>query len=847
MKKLILSLGLVLILCGTVFGDRYGNVYHEVQVKDEVGMPVTTITSVEIYAPSSTTDAVIYKGANKQLTITLPMTTTSDNTTLVDGVFSWWGPSDYAYSITDGNNVIGTANHRNRTASEGPIVFPSYIVAISSTTYLDAATITMGTSLDWVINAGTTPDLITFTPLTDSTSIFSVGTTAKTADFRTWGATAGYDMQWDASRNMLAFRDSAVLGIGGAATSAAADFTIYHTADTLALTITAVVADQTVHFGDGTIATDVIFQNTTVAGSDVWWDDSEEEWNFGGASTLGVDVKTWGTTASTYMLWDESDDELEFILADLKITEGSQIEFVNIGDGLTDWVIDIATDETLLFLPTEITDDQIFAIGNATYTSDFRLFGATASTVAFDASGDLVTFTDYDVLISDADYLYFGADKDFALHSTTTKYLTFTPLAATDDYGVTLGVDQSGVDLQAFGATTGESVTWDASADSLTTVGDLALFTMTGTTVPFRVDATGTVASGNAIELETTSGPIQILADGSTTGNITIDAQNTITIVSTDADATGIYLHANGGASETIKLHSDQGTGDESIILDSDVGGITLNANAGSIDIEAVGATVGDLRLISGDTMTVQATTIIDVAGALNEQTTYCTFGSNPICMTNDGSDCAGAASETDFMIVDGTNFEFFTLTAGTQAIKFPVQTALGLNLRLDATDDEGMELGEGITASSKSAFTVGTDAFYLKVSFYVTDVNDFDILAVGFRLAEAYNQDLYAYNTYAGINVNNGTINGIWELNGSDANETDLGETWADTETHTLEVRISAAKAVTQLLDGAAVTTPLAFSWTDADTVVPFFQILGDATAAGEVAIQSWECGLQY
>jgi len=606
MKRLTMILMLLALLLGTASARETGLVYHEIQVVDELGEKVTTISSVEIYTPDTTTNQTIYQDRNKKNAITLPMATSSTNTTLSNGYFYWYGADGYDFSITDGTNVATNANHRTRTSSEGTLVFPSYLTAISSSAYLDAESITMGTSLDWVINAGTSADLITFTPATDSTSVFSVGTTAKTADFRVWGATAGYDMQWDASRNMLAFRDSAVLGFGGAATSAAADFTIYHTAATGVLTITAVAADETIVFGDETIATDVKFDNTTTAGADVWWDDSSETWHFG-ATNIGVDVKFWGDTAGVYALWDEDADEMVFVTADLKISQTSQIEFIDATDSLTDWTIDNATDETLLILPTETTDDQSINLGNATNTTDLRLFGATASTVVFDASGDLVTFTDYDVLISDADYLYFGADKDFSVHSTTTKYLTFTPLAATDDYGVTFGADETGCDIKAFGKTTGEYIAWDASADSLTVVGDLMLVTATGTTVPIRLDATGTVAAGNAIELETTSGPIQILADGASTGDITLDAQDTITLVSTDNGVAGIYLHLNGGTSETIKIHSDLGTGDESIHLASDAGGITINAAAGSVDIEAVGAEDGDIGINAGDDMTITA------------------------------------------------------------------------------------------------------------------------------------------------------------------------------------------------------------------------------------------------
>ncbi|KKL04411.1 hypothetical protein LCGC14_2616340, partial [marine sediment metagenome] len=93
--------------------------YHEIQVVDERGVKVTTITSVEIYAPDTTTDAVIYSDRGEQNAITIPMTTSSTNTTLVDGFMSWYGPDGYDFSFTDGTNIATNANHRTRTSSEG--------------------------------------------------------------------------------------------------------------------------------------------------------------------------------------------------------------------------------------------------------------------------------------------------------------------------------------------------------------------------------------------------------------------------------------------------------------------------------------------------------------------------------------------------------------------------------------------------------------------------------------------------------------------------------------------------------------------------------------------------------
>ncbi len=145
MKKLLYIL-LILALCTPVFADRFGNVGHSIQVVDEVGAKVTTISSVNIYAPGTTTNAVIYKGRNKTDVITLPMTTGSTNTTLSNGGFTWFGTSDWSFSITDGTNIATNADHRDRSASEGTLVFPSYLTSISTTTYTDAQSATFGST-----------------------------------------------------------------------------------------------------------------------------------------------------------------------------------------------------------------------------------------------------------------------------------------------------------------------------------------------------------------------------------------------------------------------------------------------------------------------------------------------------------------------------------------------------------------------------------------------------------------------------------------------------------------------------------------------------------------------------
>jgi len=76
-----------------------------------------------------------------------------------------------------------------------------------------------------------------------------------------------------------------------------------------------------------------------------------------------------------------------------------------------------------------------------------------------------------------------------------------------------------------------------------------------------------------------------------------------------------IYLHANGGAAETIDIHADQGTGVASINMHSDVGGVTISgglATADAINITASNA-AGGIDIDSGT-----AGFIVDTTGSIS-------------------------------------------------------------------------------------------------------------------------------------------------------------------------------------------------------------------------------------
>ena len=214
-----------------------------------------------------------------------------------------------------------------------------------------------GTGVDTTFFGDTASYKVWFDQNGDTNGTWFFGADDYGLDVEFYGLTADYNVTWDASADSwlfgadnlgvdvffygagtgnyatfdesidtasfvdynVKFDDDALIyfGTGTNVTTADGDFTInFSDGSPGYLTITAVTAEDVLQFGDGSIATDVIFQNTTTAGADVFWDDSGELWKFG-ADDVGVDVGFYGDTAGDFILFDESADEL--IVEDVKI------------------------------------------------------------------------------------------------------------------------------------------------------------------------------------------------------------------------------------------------------------------------------------------------------------------------------------------------------------------------------------------------------------------------------------------------------------------------------------------------------------------------------------------------
>jgi len=274
--------------------------------------------------------------------------------------------------------------------------------------------------------------------------------------------------------------------------------------------------------------------------------------------------------------------------------------------------------------------------------------------------------------------------------------------------------------------------------------------------------------------------------------------------------------------------------------------GVAQEANASSGSTSTINVAINPVYVPVGGVTNAMLSDDSIKQSKFNRRYTLEEFESNIVPSLLGGGVPTGATGTTNVFATEDSIFEYFVLGAG-QTLLAPTIASGGLLASLDLTNNEGVEYSQGITARSRSAFVIGTDAaFFLKVGLTVADVSGSDICAVGFRkAAQAYQATFVDYTDKATLNKIAGDIYSSTALNNNADVDTDTTLNWADGETHTLEVYVSAAGVVTYKVDGAAATGA-AFTFDDTDTVIPFVHLLHDVTAPGAVHITSWECGLQ-
>ncbi len=453
-----------------------------------------------------------------------------------------------------------------------------------------------------------------------------VGLVTTTGDVTFTGSL--YDIVHDASDDQLEFNDSAILGFGTDA--------------------------------DISIAFDNSGDDLNILG-----DDSEIAFGSDGA---GIEVIYHFETASNWLRISEQDDQVEFELIDLHLSSDSQIEFENDAAGI-DWTIDNATDETLLFYPTQTDGTQSINLGNASNTTDLRIFGETASTVVYDASADIVIHTDYNINLTDADELRFGTgvsggDGDFKISGSATPLLLID--AVVDGAGeIAIGNDADDLPMKWYSDTTGE---WVYFNDDEVEFEDVVLILMDATqlqfgdSADFYIHATDTAATLGTLTTNETSawnfGASEAGADvkffGTTAGDSLL------------WDASEDYLHmigdkvlftlAEATAANVFKVDCTGAAGSEIdlIVLETTDGGIMVNADGGSN---------GDIELNSADDM------IFTSAGNLTVTVTGTTTFANTATFT------VGAQSTVFDATADNSEETTNLIPAGTRVVNISAVT----------------------------------------------------------------------------------------------------------------------------------------------------------------------------
>ena len=435
-----------------------------------------------------------------------------------------------------------------------------------------------------------------------------------------------------------------------------------------------------------------------------------------GVDDTGYDVKFFGDTASAYMLWDTSADDLVFA-----------------GAAGIDLAGDIDVDGTANLDNTDI--DGTLAVDGTTISLD-----ATTS-LNIDNSNTSNGITTLDI----------SGNADIA--GTTNLDAVDIDGNVQIDGTVTVGVDDTGLDVKFFGATSGSYALWDESADSLLLtdstpikVGDAQDMTLyhDGTN-SFITNKTGalklaTETSGIAITIGHTTSEVTVADNLTVTGDFTVSGTTT-TVDSTTVNLNDHNIVLDSGNSTSAVVNGggitlEGGSGDDATFtysttgpkfelklgssyedlkvaqliassLDID-GTITVGVDNTGYDVKFFGATSG--KYMEWDESADQ----LDVAGSLDVTGNTSMVGTLTVGVDDTGHDVKffGATSgaymlwdeSTDDLVLAGASKLYLYDAGGGENISSDgtdLTIASGAKINLTATSDVVIPANVGVTFGS--------------------------------------------------------------------------------------------------------------------------------------------------
>jgi hypothetical protein len=533
----------------------------------------------------------------------------------------------------------------------------------------------VGTDLD--VNGTTNLDAVDIDGAVQIDAAFTSGVDGQGYDTKFFGDTASAFMIWDTSADDLVFSGAAAISIDNTTDSSSTTTGSFHTDGGVGIAKKLYVGtDLDVN---GTTNLDVV--------------DIDGAVQIDGTVTVGVDdtgydVKLFGATSGKYWLWDESADGVVAV-SDLQQTgtitvgvddTGHDVKFFGATSGKY-WEWDESADKVIAVSDLQQTGAVTVGVNGTGH--DVKFFGATSGQhLLWDQSADeLALVGDSKLSFHDAaggENIIASSDGHLEINSGTTLDITaptvdvnastlFNVDGATQLTGaVTVGVDGTGHDVKFFGATSGQHLLWDQSADELALVGDTKLsFHDAAGAENIIASSDGHLEINSGTTLDITAPTVDVNAstllnvDGATqlTGDVTVGVDDTGHDVKLFGATSGAFLEWDQSADE-LEIRGGAATPGKLLLSTAEATVVDGN-KLGQIDFQAPAETGTDAIVVGASivaeadadfTASVNSTDLVFLTADSGAATEKFRIDSTGICTFADG------AIDVDIASHDGSN-----------------------------------------------------------------------------------------------------------------------------------------------------------------------------------------------
>ena len=537
-------------------------------------------------------------------------------------------------------------------------------------------------------------DLIALTTTSTFSCPVTVGVDDTGHDVKLFGATSGKSLLWDESADSL------------------------------------IVTGSTSQQGTLTVGVDDTGYDVKLFGATsgrYWlWDESADGIVQQGTLTVGVDdtgydVKLFGATSGAYLLWDESADDLKLVGA-AGLTVAGDID------------VDGTTNLDAVDIDGAVQADATITVGVDDTGYDVKFFGATSGAyMLWDESAD-------DLKLVGAAGLTVAGDAD--IDGTTNLDAVDIDGAVQIDGTVTVGVDDTGLDVKFFGATSGRYMIWDESDDALELVDNVKLKIGTGADLELYHDGSNSLIehSGTGdlyirnpqvdadiiIQARSGENSIHLNDDGAVT--LYHDNAAKLATTATGIDVTGIAV-SDGMSTNTSGTSNfiagvnagntiESGGNYNAVVGDEAGTAITTGDNSSALGYTALDAcTTGSSHVAIGRNALGAVTTVSDLVavgrdalGANTSGTANTAVGRTALGTLTDGANNSAFGYLAGTAVSSGNSNTLIGNICHDNLTTGDLNTAIGYNLAPSGVGvDSEIVIGSSITGAGTNTVRIGT------------------------------------------------------------------------------------------------------------------------------------------